>query len=155
MVGQGRIAGRRCLLALPQTFMNLSGESVQRLLAFAGTGPEALTVVHDDLDLPLGRLRLRRGGGSGGHRGLASIIEHLADPGFTRLRIGVGRPPADLPTEAYVLQEFGLSEREILRTVLDRGTSALEILLARGLTAAMNSCNPTPSEGSEGLHPPA
>jgi len=142
LVGDGRIGARRCLLALPQSFMNRSGEPVRRVLSFTDLGPEALVVVHDDMDLPLGRLRLRRGGGAGGHRGIASILEHLGDPEFVRLKIGVGRPPAGVPAEGYVLQEFTSPERDLLRETLDRGIAALDILLARGLEAAMNACNP-------------
>lgn len=147
-VGDGRIAGRRCLVALPQTYMNRSGESVRRLLSFAGLDAGSLVVVHDDMDLPLGRLRLRSGGGTGGHRGIASILEHLGDPGFARLRIGVGRPPEGIPAEAHVLQEFAAGEGEALREVIDRGAAALEVFLARGLAAAMNACNPAADRGA-------
>jgi PTH1 family peptidyl-tRNA hydrolase len=142
LVGEGRIAGRRLLLALPQTYMNRSGEPVRRLLSFADADPGALLVVHDDLDLPLGRLRLRRGGGAGGHRGIASILEHLGDASFDRLKIGVSRPPEGVPAEAYVLQEFTPGERQILDEVLARGVAAVEVFLARGPEAAMNACNP-------------
>jgi PTH1 family peptidyl-tRNA hydrolase len=141
-VGDGNIGAHRCLLALPQTYMNRSGDSVRRLLSFTGLEPGALVVVHDDMDLPLGRLRLRRGGGAGGHRGIASLLEHLGSPDFTRLKIGVGRPPQGVPAEGYVLQEFAASERDTLRETLARGVATLEILLARGLDAAMNACNP-------------
>jgi len=144
-VGEGGIAQRRCLLALPQTYMNRSGDSVRRMLSFAGLEPGTLVVVHDDMDLPLGRLRLRRGGGAGGHRGIASILEHLGSPEFIRLRIGVGRPPEGVPAEGYVLQEFAASERESLRETMDRGISAIEIFLALDLEAAMNACNPAGS----------
>lgn len=145
-VGEGRIAGRRCLLAQPQTFMNRSGEAVRRILSFTGTDAASLLVAHDDMDLPFGRLRLRAGGGAGGHRGIASILEHLADPGFLRLKIGVGRPPEGVPAEAWVLQEFGAAERAALPEVLGRGVEAIEVLLARGPAAAMNACNPDPGE---------
>lgn len=141
LLGEARIAARRCLLAQPQTYMNLSGESVRRLLSFAGLGTEALVVAHDDLDLPLGRLRLRRGGGAGGHRGVASVLEHLGDAQFVRLKIGVSRPPQGHPAEAYVLQEFDAGERGPLGEALGRGVTAIETLLARGLEAAMNACN--------------
>lgn len=141
-VGEGRIAGKRCLLALPQTFMNRSGDPVRRLLAFTGAEPSSLVVAHDDMDLPLGRLRLRIGGGAGGHRGIASILEHLGGADFVRLKIGVGRPPEGVPAEAYVLQEFAVAERELLAGALERAEAAVETLLARGLTAAMNACNP-------------
>ncbi len=143
LVGDGGIGARRCLLALPQTYMNRSGESVRRLLSYTGLDQESLVVVHDDMDLPLGRLRLRRGGGgAGGHRGIASILEHLGSPDFSRLKIGVGRPPAGIPAESYVLQEFAAAEREPLREMLERGAAALEVFLARGLAAAMNEVNP-------------
>lgn len=144
-VGDGSIGAHRCLLALPQTYMNRSGEAVRRILAFAGLDPGSLVVVHDDLDLPLGRLRFRRGGGAGGHRGIASLLEHLDSPDFIRLKIGVGRPPEGVPAEGYVLQEFAASERETLAETLSRGTAALEVLLARGLEAAMNAANPAGS----------
>jgi PTH1 family peptidyl-tRNA hydrolase len=142
LVGDGGIGAHRCLLALPQTYMNRSGDSVRRLLSFTGLEPGALVVVHDDMDLPLGRLRLRRGGGAGGHRGIASLLEHLGSPDFTRLKIGVGRPPDGVPAEGYVLQEFAASERDTLGDTLARGVAALEVFLARGLEAAMNACNP-------------
>ena len=141
-VGDGSIGAHRCLLALPQTYMNRSGDAVRRVLAFTGLQPASLVVVHDDMDLPLGRLRLRRGGGAGGHRGIASILEQTGDPGFARLKIGVGRPPEGVPAEAYVLQEFGSGERAALPAILARGVEAVEVLLARGLAAAMNACNP-------------
>lgn len=142
LLGEASIATRRCLLAQPQTYMNLSGESVRRLLSFTGLGTDALIVAHDDLDLPLGRLRLRRGGGAGGHRGVASLLEHLGDAQFVRLKIGVSRPPQGVPAEAYVLQQFGAGERGPLGEALGRGVATIETLLARGLQAAMNACNP-------------
>jgi PTH1 family peptidyl-tRNA hydrolase len=126
--------------------MNRSGDAVRRILAFAGSDAAALLVAHDDMDLPLGRLRLRLGGGAGGHRGIASILEHLGDPGFARLKIGVGRPPEGLPAEDWVLQEFGAGEREALGAILSRGTEAVEVFLSRGPAAAMNACNPAPGE---------
>lgn len=122
--------------------MNRSGEPVRRILSFAEAGVGSLLVAHDDMDLPFGRLRLRLGGGAGGHRGIASIIEQTGDPAFTRLKIGVGRPPEGVPAEAYVLQEFAAAEREALLALLARGVDAVEVLLARDLAAAMNACNP-------------
>jgi len=145
-IGDGSIGARRCLLALPQTYMNRSGDSVRRVLSFTGLDPGSLVVVHDDMDLPLGRLRLRRGGGAGGHRGIASLLEHLGSPDFIRLKIGVGRPPAEVSAEGYVLQEFAASERDPLYETLARGTAALEVFLTRGLEAAMNVCNQQAAE---------
>ena len=128
--------------------MNRSGDSVRRILAFAGAEPASLLVAHDDLDLPFGRLRLRVGGGAGGHRGIASILEQLGDPGFARLKIGVGRPPEGVTAEAWVLQEFGTGQRAELVEILERGVGAVETLLARGPEAAMNACNPAPAPPS-------
>ena len=141
IVGEGKIAGRRSLLALPQTFMNRSGESVRRILSFTDAPPSSLIVIHDDLDLPLGRLRLRQGGGPGGHRGVASVIDHLGVPDFIRLRIGIGRPPDGVPADMYVLQEFSAGERQQLRDVIDRGGEALEMLISEGLEKTMSRYN--------------
>lgn len=147
VVGEGRIAGRRCVLALPQTFMNASGESVRRIADFAGVPTGSIIVAHDDLDLPLGRLRIRSGGGAGGHRGIASIADHLGDPGFGRVRMGIGRPPERVPAEAYVLQEFAAGERAALDEMLGRAGEAVETWLAAGRAAAMNRFNPDPAPG--------
>jgi PTH1 family peptidyl-tRNA hydrolase len=141
LVGEGAVAGRRCLLALPQAFMNRSGESVQRILAFTGVEPAAMLLAHDELDLPLGRLRLRSGGGAGGHRGVASVLAHLGGAEFGRLRMGVGRPPEGLPAEAYVLQEFAAAERAPVEEMLARAAEAAEAWVALGLEAAMNRFN--------------
>jgi len=146
-VGDGRLFSRRCLFVLPQSFMNRSGDTVRRVLGFAGLEPADLLVVHDDMDLPLGRLRLRRGGGAGGHRGVASIIEQIGSPDFVRLKIGVGRPPAGVPAEGYVLQRFAPGERPLLHEAISRGVEATEIFLTRGLDAAMNACNAASSTG--------
>ena len=126
--------------------MNRSGDPVRRILSFAEAGVGSLLVAHDDMDLPFGRLRLRVGGGAGGHRGIASILEQTGDPAFTRLKIGVGRPPEGVPAEAYVLPEFGSGERAALPAILARGVEAVEVLLARGLAAAMNACNPAAAD---------
>lgn len=147
-MGEGRIAGRRCLLALPQTFMNASGEAVRRIADFSEVPTAAIIAAHDDLDLPLGRLRIRSGGGAGGHRGIASLIDHLGDPGFGRVRMGVGRPPERVPAEAYVLQEFGSGERPALDEMLGRAAEAVETWLREGLAAAMNRFNTVPAPPS-------
>jgi PTH1 family peptidyl-tRNA hydrolase len=141
VIGEGPLCGSRCLLAKPQTFMNRSGESVQRILSFTGVAPASLVVVHDDMDLPFGRLRLRRGGGAGGHRGIASILDHLGTPEFIRIRVGVGRPAEGLPAEVYVLQEFGAAELRQLREVNERACAATELLLREGLEKAMSLFN--------------
>ncbi len=131
---------RDLLLLKPRTFMNLSGRAVQAALTRAGLPPSELLVVHDDLDLPLGRLRLRTGGGAGGQRGVRDIIERLG-PGFTRLKVGISRPPADWTAERWVLSRFSEDERIVLERVVAAAADAIELLLERGPEAAMNAVN--------------
>jgi peptidyl-tRNA hydrolase, PTH1 family len=141
--GRGRIAGEEVILAKPQTFMNLSGEAVQRLLHFFKVPAEDLIVIQDDLDLPWGTVRIRLRGGSGGHRGIQSIREAIGRDEFTRVKIGIGRPatshrdPAD-----YVLDALEEAEREEVRGFLKRSADAVEILLAEGPQKAMNRFHP-------------
>jgi PTH1 family peptidyl-tRNA hydrolase len=127
-------------LLTPHTYMNLSGRSVQQALHFFKLDVRELVVVHDELDLPFGVLRLKDGGGTAGHRGLSSIVEHCGDTGFFRLRLGIGRPPSG-PVEAYVLSDFSGQESRELPDVLERATSALTDLLVQGAQAAMNAHN--------------
>lgn len=141
LVGEGRIEGRSCLLALPQTYMNLSGQAARRMITYTGTPISRLVVIYDDLDLPLGRIRLRRDGGSGGHRGVGSIMENLGERAFIRLRIGIDRPPPDVPSEDYVLSRFRKSEAPLFREALDRAVQAVERLLTVGLDKAMSLSN--------------
>ncbi|MEJ2359707.1 MAG: aminoacyl-tRNA hydrolase [Deinococcales bacterium] len=124
----------------PRTFMNLSGRAVQAALTRAGLPPAELLVVHDDLDLPLGRLRLRRGGGAGGQRGVRDIIERLG-PDFTRLKVGISRPPEGWTAERWVLSRFAEGERSVLDAVVSAAADTVEILLDRGHEAAMNHVN--------------
>lgn len=141
LVGEGRIEGRSCLLALPQTYMNLSGQAARRILTYTGTPLSRLVVIYDDLDLPLGRIRLRRNGGSGGHRGVSSIMESLGERAFVRLRIGIDRPPAGVPPEDYVLSRFKKSEAPLLREALDRAVEAVGRILTVDLGKAMSLSN--------------
>jgi peptidyl-tRNA hydrolase, PTH1 family len=110
----GRIGDRRVILAKPQTWMNNSGQSVSPLAAFYKVAPEALLVVYDDLDIPLNTVRFRDAGGSGGHRGVQSIIDQLGTDAFPRLRIGIGRPPGRMDPAAYVLQDFSEEEAPLV-----------------------------------------
>ncbi|UCC64699.1 MAG: aminoacyl-tRNA hydrolase [Anaerolineae bacterium] len=137
---EGAIAGQRTVLAKPQTYMNLSGESVARLARFFKIPSEHMLVVYDDLDLPLARLRLRPDGGSGGHKGLKSIIERLGTQAFPRLRIGIGRPVHGDPVD-YVVQDFTADEWIDMDVALDRAVTAVEHWLAHGVDAAMNVFN--------------
>ncbi len=132
---------RRVILAKPQTYMNLSGASVQGLLHFYKIPVEDLLVAHDDLDLPLGAIRIRPGGGPGGQRGMASTIEQLGTKDFPRLRLGIGRPPGRMDPKDYVLQGFSREEFKFLPEVLDRAADAALEFVANGLNAAMNKYN--------------
>jgi len=142
LIGRGWIGSQEVVLAQPQTFMNLSGVSVAQLMNHWRLKPDRLIVVHDDLDLPFARLRLAQGGGAGGHKGVASIIEHLGDGGFTRLRLGIGRPEeGELDAASYVLQALRPLEEELLPAVLQRGAEAVEVVLSSGLAAAQTEFN--------------
>ena len=132
---------RKLILAKPQTYMNLSGQSVQGLLHFYKIPFENLLVAHDDLDLPFGALRIRPGGGPGGQRGMASTIEKLGTQDFPRLRLGIGRPPGRMDPKDYVLQDFSKDDLKFLPEVLDRAADAALEFVMKGLNAAMNKFN--------------
>lgn len=139
--GVGRLAGEETTVLLPQTFMNRSGASVAPACQSLGVPPGDLIVVHDEIDLPFGTLRIKVGGGHGGHNGLRSITEALGHGNFVRMRLGVGRPPAGGDVSGYVLNRFASSERTQLEAYLDAATDALEFLLRRGPAEAMNAFN--------------
>ncbi len=133
--------GHRLLLAKPQTFMNLSGQAVQGLVRFYKIPLTHLLVAYDDLDLPLGTIRLRPQGSAGGHKGMISIIERLGTSGFPRLRLGIGRPPGRMDPAAYVLQDFSPEERPVVAETLDRAVEAVLTFVTDGLNVAMNRFN--------------
>lgn len=139
--GAGRLAGVEATALLPQTYMNRSGASVAPACQSLGITPGDLIVVHDEIDLPFGSLRIKVGGGHGGHNGLRSITEALGNGDFVRVRIGVGRPPAGGDVSGYVLSRFASGERKFLDEYLDAATDALEFLLGRGPNEAMNAYN--------------
>ncbi len=146
-IGSGEIADNKAVLAKPQTYMNRSGQSVSRLVNKFNINPDDLIIIHDDLDLPLGTIRIRRSGGSGGHKGIDSIISYLESQDFSRLRIGIGRPttPSAEITEAdiiaYVLSDFTPEEEQVITQVIPRASEAILCLLTEGLAAAMNKFN--------------
>jgi len=140
-VALGEIAGRRVVLVKPQTFMNESGRAVVALARFYQVPPEQMLVVYDDLDLPLGTVRLRPEGGSGGHKGMRSIIEHLGSQNFPRLRIGIGRPAGQMDPAAYVLQDFSVEEQPLVEEALERAVAAIETWLREGIVMAMSRHN--------------
>jgi PTH1 family peptidyl-tRNA hydrolase len=140
-LAEGRIGGRRVLLAKPQTFMNRSGRTVGRLVRARGFALDDVLVIYDDLDLPLGRLRLRPEGGAGGHNGMRSIIEVLGGQGFPRLRVGIDRPPPGMEAADYVLKPFARRERPVVARVVERAAAAVVCWLAEGIVAAMDEFN--------------
>jgi PTH1 family peptidyl-tRNA hydrolase len=143
LVTKGTYEGNRLVLAKPQTYMNLSGQAVAPLVRFYKVPLEQLLVVHDDVDLPFGVLRLRPNGGSGGQKGVASIIEQLGTPDFPRLRLGIGRPPGRMEAADYVLQNFSRQEAERLPAILDQAVDAALTFVTEGLVTAMNRYNGT------------
>lgn len=141
LITTGTIAGVPVVLAKPQTFMNLSGEAVSALVRFYQVPLERLLIAFDEIDLPLGTLRLRPEGGSAGHNGMRSIIEQLGTEKYPRLRLGVGRPPGIKAAAGYVLKDFRGEDLEIITLTLDRAAEAAECFLREGLTTAMNRFN--------------
>lgn len=141
LVAVGMLEGQKIVMAKPQTYMNLSGQSVGGLVRFYKTPREQIIVAHDDLDLPLGTIRLRPGGGSAGQKGMQSIIQQLGTQNFARLRLGIGRPPGQMDPAAYVLQPFSRAEHELLAMVLTRAAAAVRTFVCQGLDAAMNLHN--------------
>jgi len=140
-LGRGMISGDPVILAKPQTFMNLSGVAVGKLARYFGIGAEEILVVHDDMDFPAGDVRIKMGGGAGGHKGLLSIIDHLGGADFARIRVGIGRPPAGEMAEGYVLERFSESEMETVTHAIESACDALFEVVSSGVQAAMNKCN--------------
>lgn len=132
---------RRLVLAKPQTYMNLSGQSAQGLLNFYKIPMENMIVAHDDLDIPFGTIRIRPKGGPGGQGGMASTINQLGTKDFPRLRIGIGRPPGRMDPSAFVLQNFTREEMKLLSEIVDRAADAALTFVSEGLNMAMNKYN--------------
>ena len=141
----GLVAGTKCVLLKPQEFMNLSGFAVQRAMAFHDIEPANLLVVHDEIDLDFGIVRLKQGGGHSGHNGLRSIMEQLGHGDFARLRMGVGRDPNKLPgskdAAAWVLADFSKAQEAVLSAVISAGCEDIETTLVKGIVPAMNQHN--------------
>ena len=132
---------RKLILAKPQTYMNLSGQSAQGLLHFYKLPVENMLIAHDDLDIPFGTIRIRPKGGPGGQGGMASTISQLGTKDFPRLRIGIGRPPGRMDPAAYVLQDFSREEMKVLSEIIDRAADAALEFAKNGVNAAMNKYN--------------
>src|SRR5690554_3544859 len=131
-----RIAGQVVTLGTPMSYMNLSGGPVSALAKYQSVAPESVIVIHDELDIPFGHVRLKRGGGAGGHNGLKDITKALATPEYVRVRVGMDRPPGRMDAATYVLKPFSATERKELPLLIDHAADAVETLLASGLEAA-------------------
>ena len=148
-IGEGEITGTKLILARPKTMMNLSGNSIGRLVKRYKIDPADMIIIHDDLDLPLGKIRVRQGGRSAGHKGIESIIACLENSDFIRIRVGIGRPDdmngevtdRDAEVIDHVLSDFNTGENRTVAEVMDRVNEAITCLLNEGLTTAMNEYN--------------
>ncbi len=139
-IAEGAIEGARVLIAKPQTYMNASGDAVSKLYSYYKIVPQDLLVVYDDLDLPLGKLRLRSSGSAGGHHGMESIIARIGASDFPRLRVGIGRPNPDADVD-HVLGNFAGDEQEVLDETFARAVEAIDAWLRDGIVKAMNEFN--------------
>ena len=135
------VAGKRMALAVPMTYMNLSGEAVAPLVRRYGVEPGQLVVVQDEMDFELGRLQVKNGGGLAGHNGLKSIVAHLHTQDFVRVRIGIGKPPGQRQGADHVLRRFSKTERKEIDVTLEEAADAVELILAEGVETAMNRIN--------------
>jgi PTH1 family peptidyl-tRNA hydrolase len=142
---RGELASQPVAVLEPQTYMNLSGESVQPAAAFLKVEPREIVVVHDELDLPWKDVRIKVGGGHAGHNGLRSVIQRLGTPDFVRVRVGIGKPPPPRETQSWVLSGFDPAERAELPDVVARAADAVRRIVKDGVAAAMNVVNTKPS----------
>jgi PTH1 family peptidyl-tRNA hydrolase len=139
--GTAKWEGREVILLCPQTFMNRSGHSIKACLDFYRLKTKQLIVVHDDIDLPVGRIRVMRNGGSGGHKGVLSTIDDLGTLDFTRIKVGIGRPRCGEAVETHVLSPFYEEEKDIMDRVVQTAVQACELIIKDGVTSAMNHIN--------------
>ena len=144
-LGKGSLDRQPVLLLKPQTFMNLSGRSAAAVCRFYEVEAERVVVIHDDVDLELGRLRVKAGGGDGGHKGIRSLVQELGSPAFVRVRFGVGRPSVG-EVEDFVLQDFRAAERPAALEAIGRAAEAVRVVVGEGVNAAMNRFNGPPAE---------
>jgi PTH1 family peptidyl-tRNA hydrolase len=144
LVADGSLAGTKVMFAMPQQFMNVSGQAVSSILGFYKIPKESTIVVHDDMDIPFGRLRVRVGGGHGGHNGIRDI-QRLVGPEFVRVRVGVGRPPEKMDPADYVLAAWTPAESRDLDSFVDTAADAVESVVRNGPTQTMNVFNAAPS----------
>lgn len=140
----GGAPGPRVILAKPLTFMNVSGGPVSALTTYYDLAPERVIVVHDEVDIPFGTIKLKIGGGEGGHNGLRDISKALGSKDYVRVRVGVGRPPGRMATADYVLKNFGSTDRKELPFLLDDAADAAELVISEGLLAAQGKFHTKP-----------
>ena len=140
-IGEGLVSNQPVLLMKPLTYMNKSGEAISHTLNYYDILPSSLLVVHDDIDMPLGLFKFTKGGGSGGHNGIRSIINFIGTNGFPRLKIGIGRPTGLIPIDQYVLSVFTKCERDILQNVLTLALEGVICFIQKGIDTAMNEFN--------------
>jgi PTH1 family peptidyl-tRNA hydrolase len=145
LVGEGAILGDKVILVKPMTFMNLSGQAVGQLARRYRVDISEILIICDDVNLPLGRLRIRTQGSAGGHNGLKSIIYSLSSQDFPRLRVGIGSPRGEMIN--HVLSRFHKVEKPMVQEAVSRAADAVETMIAEGMEAAMNKFNPAPAEG--------
>ncbi|MBE4717080.1 aminoacyl-tRNA hydrolase [Pseudarthrobacter sp. AB1] len=147
--GRLGIGGPRVVLSKPMSYMNVSGGPVAGLANFYGIDPDHVVAVHDEIDIPFNTIKLKCGGGEGGHNGLRDMSKALATKDYLRVRVGVGRPPGRMETADYVLRDFGSAECKDLPFLLDEAADAVELLVREGLTAAQQKFHPARSDGEQ------
>ncbi len=152
-IGTGTLGSESVLFACPQTYMNLSGESVAKAASFFRVDPAGILVIHDELDLPFGTIRVKKGGGVAGHKGLKSIVQALGDPGFIRIRFGIGRPSGRRSVVDYVLSRFDKEEEDALPSYLEELADVVELVIREGVSAAMRRVNIRAKAGHESKSP--
>jgi peptidyl-tRNA hydrolase, PTH1 family len=143
-VAEGTLAGAPVTIAIPRSYMNLSGGAVAALRDFYKIPPSRIVVIHDELDLPFGEIRLKSGGGAGGHNGLRSVTAAVGSPDYFRVRFGIGRPPGRMDPAAFVLRDFTAEQRKELPLLVDRCADAVEALVRDGLEPAQNAFHAPP-----------
>jgi len=141
LIGDGEIGGRKVILAKPQTFMNLSGESVREIVEWYKIPVKNIIIIYDDIDLPVGKLRLRPKGSAGTHNGMRSVIYQLQSEEFPRIRIGIDKPPEGWDLISYVLSRFSADERKKIDEAVEKAADAVETILKSGIDSAMNKYN--------------
>jgi PTH1 family peptidyl-tRNA hydrolase len=140
-IGEGKIGDQKIVLIKPQTYMNLSGESVREAIKWYKVDPSNLIVIYDDIDIDVGKLRIRPKGSSGTHNGMKSIIHQIKSDEFPRIRIGVGRPPKGFPLANFVLSKFSPDEKKLIEDIVEKAGKAVEGIIESGLDVAMNKFN--------------